>query len=62
MLLAPLIVPEPGGSPRPVAKFPRARSRKNCPPTDVREPTVSISRKRAEAPRSTEVCEMLKRF
>jgi hypothetical protein len=29
VLLAPLIDPEPGGSPRPVAKFPRARSRKN---------------------------------
>ena len=36
--------------------------RKNWPPTDVREPTASLSWNRAVAPRSTEVCEMSKRF
>jgi len=62
VLAAPLMVPDPAGRPRPVAKLPRARSRKNCPPTDVRDPTAGESWNLAEAPRSTEVCEMSNRF
>ena len=62
MLAAPAMVVEPALRPRPLAKVPLARSRKNWPPTEVLEPTAGESWNRAVPPRSTVVCEIWKRL
>ena len=62
VLPAPVIVSEPAGSTRPVAKVPLAKSRKNWPPTVVLDPMFCVSLNRALAARSTEVWEIWNRL